>query len=1289
MNQIFIDVDMGHEVWIVRVYLSQKWAKKYKSHYNFDPRPYIGFENGGLTMTHTVRDRRDVIVYCADAYFEPVELCNNRWFGLLTPYQAPQGVLEQLRNLIREAQIPHSVPFQCPNCGVPFQGPYHGVPFQGPYHGPFQGVPFQGPDHDPYYGPFQGVPFQGPEIHPLPSQGSLHDNPFPQVNQGDVIEEQPPQVPHQVSPETVPEIVVQEPKPVHHNLVVTKILQTFAKDTVAKKLVEISAPVSVPVTTTAELKHRKQKKTPAVWRQKSSQNTNEKVKEPKLTTTEPVKEVKEVTETNLGDGTTVEVPSTSSDVPVAEKADKKKKKRVRNKKKSGATVREDAVEKIVVDDPKPTIELLPDVGTSEVDSSTVVAEAAGTTEVATDAADDTVEVVADAANDTVEVVADAADTTTEVVVGIAEVVSTPASGSRRNTKRKKKSNKIPSVDELGKQLKERWGKGGKEKYNDYKQWFTGILTKMADNTTTIVAALMNPEFGYHCPGGLATCLFCLHSTKQHKDIIDQVCNSEWFTKYLARQVLNYVIDISKIHPTEVSVLAKILAEYGILTNTIMDVDVDVKAICLLECVEDKTIMKAECYVAVQRFLDDPSSTSKFEAMLSSSLPVCSALTSAIKSYPDFKWPHYTTFQILSNLPPDVPVPIDTWRNAMGEDFQEVAKRSTSVWDFTFVGMVRRFVNAIHQLPGFAHKLCELDLPTCLDTVLSSGNFDLGTLNENKETILFAALNSPRIFTCLLKVHFLKNRDLLDVFNSQGKTVFHVAVMTCDIAIVRFLIEEEYYGVASECQRGLTPLHYAAQNPNPEVLRYLLQQEGTDILKENHDNRLAFCHAVCAGIITNVYTLLDYLKSRNLLSEYISSVGETVVHTVAKYSNFNLDLLKRLLDKDAYNCSSLINNRTTDNGYTALGSALLNGGKKKFIKCLLENGADPNAPSNSDDNTAFHMATCFSDTPTVTMLLEKGANPSARNNMGRTPLHVSALNKATKSRIGIAEVLLHYDESLIHQTDDEGHTILHFACVQKDIDFVDYLLQKGADVNAESKGGHTPLHTAVRTMDKALVSRILDESKCCINSRTTFGDTVLHIACRHFNQAESAESTKIVELLLEKEASVTGQTKEGLTVLHLACLHTTKKVVEQILQKGASINDKIYANGYTVLHIACLRTDSEVVEWIIKKGASVTDKTEEGYTSLHCAVQHKDSSVARGIIGLLIRQDKSLLSTHPPVLLIAAQKGSGAMVRYLVEKYGLDPLVKDSDNKGIMEYVEENENEEERDKLRAMFEPMSK
>jgi len=120
--------------------------------------------------------------------------------------------------------------------------------------------------------------------------------------------------------------------------------------------------------------------------------------------------------------------------------------------------------------------------------------------------------------------------------------------------------------------------------------------------------------------------------------------------------------------------------------------------------------------------------------------------------------------------------------------------------------------------------------------------------------------------------------------------------------------------------------------------------------------------------------------------------------------------------------------------------------------------------------------------------------------------------------------------------------LHQAVVDGDIDQVNLLISKGADVNMQNRMGWTPLHTAVQNRRQA-----------------------------------------IVELLTTKGADVNAKDKRGQTPLHVAVNLGQKEVVELLIAKGADVN-VMGSGGDNALSLAKKRRQTEIVDLLLKHGA---------------------------------------------------------------------------------------------------------
>jgi ankyrin repeat protein len=64
------------------------------------------------------------------------------------------------------------------------------------------------------------------------------------------------------------------------------------------------------------------------------------------------------------------------------------------------------------------------------------------------------------------------------------------------------------------------------------------------------------------------------------------------------------------------------------------------------------------------------------------------------------------------------------------------------------------------------------------------------------------------------------------------------------------------------------------------------------------------------------------------------------------------------------------------------------GHVEVIRILLDQGADPTAKAN-DGRTPFHIASSRGHVEVIRILLEQGADPTAKANDGQTPFHIAS------------------------------------------------------------------------------------------------------------------------------------------------------------------------------------------------------------------------------------------------------------------------------------------------------------
>ena len=120
--------------------------------------------------------------------------------------------------------------------------------------------------------------------------------------------------------------------------------------------------------------------------------------------------------------------------------------------------------------------------------------------------------------------------------------------------------------------------------------------------------------------------------------------------------------------------------------------------------------------------------------------------------------------------------------------------------------------------------------------------------------------------------------------------------------------------------------------------------------------------------------------------------------------------------------------------------------------------------------------------------------------------------------------------------------LHQAVVEGDIDQVNLLISKGADVNMKNRMGWSPLHTAIQNRRQAIVEPLIAKG-ANVNAKDNRGQTPLHVAV-NLGQKE------VVELLIAKGADVNVMGSRGDNALSLAQRRGNKEIIDLLVKHGA-------------------------------------------------------------------------------------------------------------------------------------------
>lgn len=273
--------------------------------------------------------------------------------------------------------------------------------------------------------------------------------------------------------------------------------------------------------------------------------------------------------------------------------------------------------------------------------------------------------------------------------------------------------------------------------------------------------------------------------------------------------------------------------------------------------------------------------------------------------------------------------------------------------------------------------------------------------------------------------------------------------------------------------------------------------------------------------------------------------------------------------------------------------------------------------------AFGEAAGRGELARVGQMLEAGIHPDVQNSQ---PDGTALMHAAEAGQLAVVEALLAAG-ARPDKRDFLGSTALVSASARGHVDVVRTLLAAGADteVTVSALGGRTPLMWALGNGDAAMAQVLLDGG-ANVNARTSYGATPLRFAVWH----DGPEQRVLVRRLLEAGADPdTGQipsyklpanpplrSAEG-TVLGNVAGGGSVEMVRILLEGGATV-DARQPGWRTPLMMAAAGGHVEVVRMLLAAGADVAAKDSDGRTALDLAL----AASRAGAVALLQDAGKS-------------------------------------------------------------------
>ncbi|XP_032087505.1 poly [ADP-ribose] polymerase tankyrase-2 isoform X3 [Thamnophis elegans] len=319
---------------------------------------------------------------------------------------------------------------------------------------------------------------------------------------------------------------------------------------------------------------------------------------------------------------------------------------------------------------------------------------------------------------------------------------------------------------------------------------------------------------------------------------------------------------------------------------------------------------------------------------------------------------------------------------------------------------------------------------------------------------------------------------------------------------------------------LTPLHVASEKAHNDVIEVVVKHEAkvnaldnlgqTSLHRAAHCGHLQTCRLLLScGCDPSIISLQGFTASQmgnesiqQLLQEGVplgNSEGDRQLLEAAKAGD--VDTVKKLCTTHSVNCRDIEGRQSTPLHFAAGYNRV------SVVEYLLQHGADVHAKDKGGlvplhnacsyghyevaellvkhgavvnvadlwKFTPLHEAAAKGKYEICKLLLQHGADPTKKNRDGNTPLDLvkdgdtdiqdllrgdaALLDAAKKGCLARVKKLCSPDNVNCRDTQGRHSTPLHLAAGYNNLEVAEYLLQHGADVNAQDKGGLIPLHNA--------------------------------------------------------------------------------------------------------------------------------------------------------------------------------------------------------------------------------------
>lgn len=417
-------------------------------------------------------------------------------------------------------------------------------------------------------------------------------------------------------------------------------------------------------------------------------------------------------------------------------------------------------------------------------------------------------------------------------------------------------------------------------------------------------------------------------------------------------------------------------------------------------------------------------------------------------------------------------------------------------------------------------------------LLAAGADSNGRDHHRDTPLKWAALSGLKEIAELL----IERGADLNATDQAGFTPLHAAAYQSRREVAELLVRRGAE-VNAKSTAGWTPLHKAIERlANPEVTQQtspsdvaammgvveLLLANGAEVNARNTSDTTPLHNAAASG----PKALVELLIAKGADIHTKTNEGVTPLYIAAKMDRAEVAefLIARGAEVDA---------RTKESGYTPLIRAA-HQGNRDVVELLIVRGADVNAKDiNGKTPLNWALTTALSVSPSGQALLRQLSAAKRRD-----------LQKEIQKMKGqwreVAKLLINRGANT--NADSQRGPPLYLAANMGDKDLVEALIDHGAEINYAPPCCESALHAAIAERHRD-VAEFLIKKGASVNARNRSERTPLHFLAVFINDR------KLAELMIERGADINAKDKNGQTPIDLATNAGNNQVAEVLRRKA--------------------------------------------------------------------------------------------------------------------------------------------